>query len=549
MNFILVGLLCGLYGVFGKDKEQKGRFSVPLLDVKSQQLVLEANKTLVLNCRGRWELSWAFPAGFDRGQVEVVDSRCGRTHQHYCSCLKVSHSQARHTGLYRCRYRHRTQKQQSVYVYVTDSRQPFVEATAMSPGVLYMKMREPLVIPCRVTNPNITTTLVKHNSRPLSQEQRNIIWNSKQGFTIQMPTYFSTGLFHCEAVIDGLKHNSRAYYVHRTVSSITQVYLNTSGSVQALKGERLALNCTATTELNTRVDITWDYPGKRNNTGSNFKRLVKHQMHVLFYSILTIPKLQRSDRGLYKCRVTSGAQNKQQQVTVTVYDRPFIRLKPRNGSVVEVQAGQKSYKLSPKLRAFPPPEVVWLKDGRVAAEQCSRYHMNGTSLVIRDVAEEDAGKYTVLVRIQQHGLYQNLTLTLVVNVSPKIENCSTAHPTESLIHILSGSGIRVLLKASPLHHEPDATLEEAQGPWARLGQNDGWPLAWVLSPLLGLALGTSVLLSGPGRRRTGFPVQKSERFSSRCLASSPTRDASQRRDCPFVFKRGTVRFLKSLIYS
>lgn len=50
----------------------------------------------------------------------------------------------------------------------------------------------------------------------------------------------------------------------------------------------------------------------------------------------------------------------------------------------------------------------------VAAEQCSRYHMEGSSLVIRDVAEEDAGKYTVLVRIQEHGLYQNLTLTLAV---------------------------------------------------------------------------------------------------------------------------------------
>lgn len=56
-----------------------------------------------------------------------------------------------------------------------------------------------------------------------------------------------------------------------------------------------------------------------------------------------------------------------------------------------------------------------LKDGMVAAEQCSRYHMDGNSLVIRDVAEEDAGKYTVLVRIQEHDLYQNLTLTLVVN--------------------------------------------------------------------------------------------------------------------------------------
>lgn len=46
-------------------------------------------------------------------------------------------------------------------VWVSDSRQPFVEHAAMSPDVLYMKVNEPLVIPCRVTHPNITTTLVK----------------------------------------------------------------------------------------------------------------------------------------------------------------------------------------------------------------------------------------------------------------------------------------------------------------------------------------------------------------------------------------------------
>lgn len=64
-----------------------------------------------------------------------------------------------------------------------------------------------------------------------------------------------------------------------------------------------------------------------------------------------------------------------------------------------------------------------------AAEQCSRYHMDGNSLVIRDVAEEDAGKYTVLVRIQEHGLYQNLTLTLVVNGE---KPCLNSPPTNHL---------------------------------------------------------------------------------------------------------------------
>ncbi|XP_071341314.1 vascular endothelial growth factor receptor 1 isoform X2 [Trachinotus anak] len=303
---------------------------------------------------------------------------------------------------------------------ICHSQRPFVEHPGMSPDVLYLKERQPLVIPCRVTHPNVTTTLVKFPSQSLSPDQRNIIWNSKQGFTIRTPTFYYIGLFFCQTVADGVTHKSRKYFVHRPVSNIMDVYLNSSGPVQALKGKRLVLNCTATGELNTRVNITWDYPGKSNNTGSTSKRLLKHRTHMLFYSILTIPKLQRSDRGLYTCRVTSGEKTKQQQVTVTVYDRPFIHLKPRHGLVMEVQAGQKSYRISPKLKAFPAPEVIWLKDGMVAAEQCSRYHMDGNSLVIRDVAEEDAGKYTVLVRIQEHGLYQNLTLTLVVNVSPQI---------------------------------------------------------------------------------------------------------------------------------
>lgn len=122
----------------------------------------------------------------------------------------------------------------------------------------------------------------------------------------------------------------------------------------------------------------------------------------------------------------------------------------------------------------------------------------------------------------------------------------TARHTESLLPKSSGSGTRARQRASWLHHEPDATVEEAQRQWTHVGQAEG---ATRLGPGLGLALGTAAFLSGPGRRRSGLPVQKSERFSSCCLASSSMRDASQQHDCPFFFKRGTVRFLKSLIYS
>lgn len=40
-------------------------------------------------------------------------------------------------------------------------------------------------------------------------------------------------------------------------------------------------------------------------------------------------------------------------------DQPFIRLKHRNSHVVQAFAGQKSFRLTPKLKAFPAPEVIW----------------------------------------------------------------------------------------------------------------------------------------------------------------------------------------------
>lgn len=53
-------------------------------------------------------------------------------------------------------------------IWLSDSQQPFVDDPEMRPDVLYMKEKQPLVIPCRVTHPNVTSTLVKVSGK--SQE-------------------------------------------------------------------------------------------------------------------------------------------------------------------------------------------------------------------------------------------------------------------------------------------------------------------------------------------------------------------------------------------
>lgn len=43
---------------------------------------------------------------------------------------------------------------------------------------------------------------------------------------------------------------------------ITDVWINPPSPVRLLRGHKLTLKCTATTPLNTRVRMTWNYPGE-----------------------------------------------------------------------------------------------------------------------------------------------------------------------------------------------------------------------------------------------------------------------------------------------
>ncbi|XP_061096497.1 vascular endothelial growth factor receptor 1 isoform X2 [Conger conger] len=421
MIYFVLFLLCARRGSLAKDHHTKGRLNYPVLDVGGKELVMETNHSLQLNCRGRWELSWAYPVGVAKEQpsMVVVQSRCGKQEHLYCSGLTLTSAQPQHTGSFHCRYHQRNRKQTSLYVYITGSQQPFVEVQTEIPDVVYMKEGEPLVFPCRVTAPHIPVSLVKFPGQKLIPDQKDIIWDSKQGFIIPKPTYHYIGLFSCETRLNGVLYSMK-YLTHRPVNKILDVYLNSTGPVRQLRGESFALGCIVTAEWNSRVSISWSYPGQANNSASISRRIVKGSSSVMFHSVLSIGQLSRSDRGIYTCHVKSGPTLRETNISVTVYDRPFIRLKHRHGPVVDALAGQKFYRLSPKLRAFPTPEIIWLKDGMVAAESCSRYHVEGSSLLIRDVAEEDAGVYTVLAGIQQYGLYRNLSVSLMVNVKPQI---------------------------------------------------------------------------------------------------------------------------------
>ncbi|KAL1768643.1 vascular endothelial growth factor receptor 1 isoform X1 [Sigmodon hispidus] len=421
-------LLCVLLGCllltgYGSGSKLKG----PELSLKGTQHVMQAGQTLFLKCRGEAAHSWSLPetVSQEEKRVSVTRSACGRNNRQFCSTLTLNMAQANHTGLYTCRYLPKSvskkkKTESAIYIFVSDAGSPFIETYSGIPKLVYMTEGRELIIPCRVTSPNVTVTLKKFPSETLTPDGERIVWDNRKGFIIANATYREIGLLNCEATVNGHLYQTH-YLTHRQTNTILDVHIKPRSPVRLLRGQTLALNCTTTTELNTRVQMSWNYPGKASKRASIRQRIDQSNPHNnVFHSVLKISNVQSQDKGLYTCRVKSGSSFRSFNTSVHVYGKGFISVKHRKQQVQETIAGKRSYRLSMKVKAFPSPEVVWLKDGSPATEKSARYSVNGYSLIIKDVTTEDAGDYTILLGIKQSNLFKNLTATLIVNAKPQI---------------------------------------------------------------------------------------------------------------------------------
>uniref|UniRef100_A0A8C5J6L1 Vascular endothelial growth factor receptor 1 n=1 Tax=Junco hyemalis TaxID=40217 RepID=A0A8C5J6L1_JUNHY len=422
------------------------KLKVPELSINGIQHVVQAGQTLNLTCRGEMVHSWSLPETLskDSKRLKVIKYACGRNGKQSCSSLTLSRTQASDTGNYSCKYPTspaKKKKESTVYVFINDTSNPFVEMHSDIPKIINMAVGREMIIPCRVTDPNIAVTLKKIPRETLIPDGKTIIWDSMQGFRIPKATYKFIGLLSCETTVAGHTYSTK-YLTHRETNTIFDVQLSTPRLVKLLKGDSLAINCTVTAAWNTRVQMTWTYPGETRRRGSVTQRIdQKNSEANIFYSILVVDRVRDVDKGQYTCHVKSGPSIKAVNTTVIVYDKMFINLKRRRKTALEAVAGRKSYRLSMKVKAFPSPEVIWLKDGLPAAEKCARYVVKDYSLVIKDVAEEDAGNYTIILSIPQWNLSKNLTVTLTVNVKPQIYEKAVSSFPDPNLHLLGSKQV------------------------------------------------------------------------------------------------------------
>ncbi|XP_054829736.1 vascular endothelial growth factor receptor 1 [Eublepharis macularius] len=410
----------------------------PKLNITGKQHVIQAGDSLHLMCSGEVAHSWSLPESLSKDikRLNITMFTCGRNRRQSCSTLTLNKAQASDTGYYSCQYQSSSalikKTASTIYIFINDTHSPFVEMHSNIPKTIHMTDGQELIIPCRVTAPDIPVTL---RMIPGEVPDGKTIWDSTKGFIIPNATFEFIGLFRCETIIGGHKYNTM-YLTYRQNNEIVNVKLNASRPVKLLKGDNLVLNCTVTASWNTRVLITWSYPGERSKRGTITSSINQKNYEAnVFYSILVVDKVRDIDKGQYTCNVKSGPSLRSVNTTVHVYDKAFITLKHRKKNVLDIISGKKSYRISMKVKAFPTPEVIWLKDGLPAAEMCARYRIKSYSLTIKRVAEEDAGNYTILLSTRQWNLHKNLTVTLRINVKPQIYEKMSSFPGPNLYQV------------------------------------------------------------------------------------------------------------------
>ncbi|KAM4044263.1 vascular endothelial growth factor receptor 1 isoform 1-T1 [Anomaloglossus baeobatrachus] len=421
-----VAMLCLMFGCLMLTGHSSGsKLKTPVLNIKAKELVVRVGQPIHLSCRGDQTVSWKFPAASrkESKRFHISDNSGQRSPDMPCNSSLTLHSaQLSDTGLYSCHYPYITTAKNptAIYIFVSDERTAFVDTHNREPQIITITEGERLVIPCRVTSPNITVTLRQSFGNVLLSGNKNVVWDSRKGFIIRNPTYPFFDLLNCEATVNGVLQTS-TYFTNKQSSAIYKVRLNVPSSIRLLRNANLTINCTVSTALNSRAEIQWTYPGlKFGKQASIIKRVVLSDSEALVYSMLIIHNVMSIDQGFYTCTAKNGPSTKTVNTTVRVHAHPYINAKPRRTGVLEAMVGQKSYRIAVKVRAFPPPEITWWKNNLLAADKCARYIIHNNVLTIKDVAEEDAGDYTVSLKLKQWNLVKNITMSLIVNVKPKI---------------------------------------------------------------------------------------------------------------------------------
>ncbi|XP_027146144.1 platelet-derived growth factor receptor alpha isoform X2 [Larimichthys crocea] len=273
-----------------------------------------------------------------------------------------------------------------------DAQAPFVPET---PDNLIVPM-EPSGVPisCRVSNPNSHVILRSVSSG----EEMSALYDNKMGFFGNL----SPGQYQCETTLNGQTFTSLVYTVEtEDLSEIEDFDVEVRASEETVRaGQPFNITCVTPTGLGFLQQ--WLHPKKQAVGAVQLKQTFPDWV---IYT-LSIPHATSQDSGTYECSVTHefSREVRVSSVSVTVFEESsFVALDHSGILATESVNLLEETEFTILINAYPPPKVMWLKDGKAIPESyfvlTKTSHLEGNRyqsiLTLREALVKDNGEYTI----------------------------------------------------------------------------------------------------------------------------------------------------------
>ncbi|XP_033113456.1 vascular endothelial growth factor receptor 1-like isoform X2 [Anneissia japonica] len=476
----------------------------PHLFSNTEEIVIPTGSNLNLQCEGALFMGWIFPPD-QQGYIPLkqrLDISHNRTLKEdgstqYNAFLTVRNMSFTDTGRYSCMYNKYMEGDlpsyisnmtaDTVYVYVTQARNDTLFLPVQSKPI-FVYPDEQFIIPCRVSNPNISVTLEPAFSSHKFEINEKLRYDPQVGFIGASGEPMFTEVLYCIAVF----HHKGVLYYGKTMiwahfeahAPIPDPSVRASKS-ELIQGEEFVVNCTIQVPLSTTHNLDFYYPAKgTEGESSRIQILKQHQEKVenmrdrkrAFRKLivtLTVRQATVQDSGEYMCTARNRKGERNESVNIEVLESGYVSIKKmRQVNPLTVAKGQEKFRMSFITKSYPAAEYKWYKDGElITAADIDMYQPRVQGdirrLLIRNVKEAHRGRYMLVG--QNHYASVNETFDVEVSVKLTIEIKSEPPPARepSLFQLGVDYALTCVGKGLPA---PDVYWAYSDGAtWHRVG--------------------------------------------------------------------------------
>lgn len=329
-----------------------GGWFKPVITPDAPHLVILKGGQLELRCHDDAEASMGMVQWL-REKGRKID---GELKEDGASVILLTSTQLHHMGRYTCENT-QTRENSSIYVYVKDLRNAFVQS--MVNGLLVREGGN-CTIPCLVTDPAVNHLSLLTCAGTALPAGLTYITHPQRGITIRNVSKAFDGCYVCAGQLDEKPVKSSHYNldVRPVPETVPVISLSRMENVILIQDQAFELTCSSI-NINHDFYLNWSIPLESTAKETTNSNVLPGSRGYLRSATLKFNSVKMNDSGVYQCNAKNEKGVSMATVNLEVYERGFINLTEGEDCVAEVREGE-SLTLSVEMTSYPKPsEIYW----------------------------------------------------------------------------------------------------------------------------------------------------------------------------------------------